>query len=41
MHMQIELQKIKIKDLVKGYSDNAESGVVAYDGKLDIILILS
>ncbi len=34
--MQIELQKIKIKDLVQGYVDNAESGVVAYDGKLDV-----
>jgi Protein of unknown function DUF262/HNH endonuclease len=34
--MKIELQQIKIADLVEGYVDNSESGVVAYDGKLDV-----
>lgn len=34
--MKIELKQIPIRDLVKGYVDNAESGVVAYDGKLDV-----
>ncbi len=34
--MKIELQKIKIRDVVNGYKDSAEEGVVAYGGKLDI-----
>lgn len=34
--MNIELKKIKIKDLFNGYKDNNENGVVGYDGKLDI-----
>ena len=34
--MQIELRQIPIRDLVKDYLDNAESGVVAFGGKLDI-----
>ena len=34
--MKIELQEITVRDLVKGYVDNAEEGVKAYDGKLDI-----
>lgn len=34
--MNITLQSIKVKDLVTGYSDNNEEGVVGYDGKLDI-----
>ena len=27
---------MKIKDLVEGYEDNLEEGVVAYSGKLDV-----
>lgn len=34
--MEIELKEIKIRELVEGYEDNDESGVVGYDGKLDI-----
>jgi len=34
--MKIELKKITVKDLSKGYQDNAEDGVVGFDGKLDI-----
>ena len=34
--MKIELHKIKVGDLAKGYVDNAENGVVAYGGKLDV-----
>lgn len=34
--MKIELEKIKVRDVVKGYKDNNEEGVVAYDGKLDV-----
>lgn len=34
--MKIELHEIKIKDLVKGYVDSADQGVVAYGGKLDV-----
>lgn len=38
--MKIELREITIAELVKGYKDgykdNGESGVVGYDGKLDI-----
>ena len=34
--MQIELHKIKVRDVIEGYKDSAEEGVVAYDGKLDI-----
>jgi hypothetical protein len=34
--MKIELNKIKIRDVVNGYKDSAEEGVVAYDGKLDV-----
>lgn len=34
--MLIDLHKIKVKDLTKGYVDNAEKGVFAYDGKLDV-----
>jgi uncharacterized protein with ParB-like and HNH nuclease domain len=34
--MKIELQKIKIKDLIEGYKDDGENGVVGYGGKLDI-----
>ena len=34
--MKIELDRLTIRDVVAGYKDNAEEGVVAYDGKLDI-----
>ena len=34
--MKIKLQEIPISEVVKGYIDNAEEGVVGYDGKLDI-----
>lgn len=34
--MKIELHKIKIRDVIAGYVDSAEEGVVAYNGRLDI-----
>jgi len=34
--MKIELHKITVKELTKGYQDNAEAGVVSYGGNLDI-----
>lgn len=34
--MEINLHEIKVRDVVKGYIDNQESGVVGFDGKLDI-----
>ncbi|WP_324649857.1 DUF262 domain-containing protein [Georgenia sp. H159] len=34
--MKIDLQRIKVRDLVEGYEDNDELGVRAYDGKLDV-----
>ena len=34
--MKIELNKITIREVVAGFKDNAEEGVVAYNGKLDI-----
>lgn len=34
--MKINLKPIKIKDLVAGYQDDAEEGVVAYGGRLDV-----
>ena len=34
--MKIELQEIKIRDLVEGFKDSDEEGVVGYGGKLDI-----
>lgn len=34
--MEIKLKEITIKELVKGFEDNGELGVVSYDGKLDI-----
>lgn len=34
--MEIKLQQIKVRDLVKDYVDNAEDGVRAYGGKLDV-----
>lgn len=34
--MKIELKEISIKELSNGYKDNAEDGVIGYNGKLDI-----
>ncbi|TCK69766.1 GmrSD restriction endonuclease domain-containing protein [Acidipila rosea] len=34
--MKIELKEITVAELTNGYEDNAEAGVVAFDGKLDI-----
>lgn len=34
--MKITLHQIKIKDIVNGYKDNAEEGVIGYNGKLNI-----
>lgn len=34
--MKIELKNIKIRDVVNNYKDSGESGVVGYDGKLNI-----
>ncbi|MBO5479993.1 MAG: DUF262 domain-containing protein [Clostridia bacterium] len=34
--MQIELHEIKIREIVKGYIDSQENGVVGYGGKLNI-----
>lgn len=34
--MKIELREVTVRELVKGYSDDGEGGVVGYDGELDI-----
>ena len=34
--MIIDLKEIPVRDLVKGYEDKQEDGVIGYDGKLDI-----
>jgi len=34
--MRIDLQRLSIRDVLKDFADNAEEGVVAYGGKLDI-----
>jgi hypothetical protein len=34
--MKIELQKIPVREVIVGYKDSAEEGVVAYTGKLDV-----
>ena len=34
--MKIELHNIPVRDMIAGYKDSAEEGVVAYGGKLDI-----
>lgn len=34
--MKIELREVTIRELAKGYSDEAELGVRAFDGKLDV-----
>ena len=34
--MKIEQQIIKVREVVEGYEDNAQDGVIGYQGKLDI-----
>ena len=34
--MDIKLHKITVRELTKGYADNNDDGVIAYDGKLDV-----
>jgi hypothetical protein len=34
--MKIDLKEITIRELANGYKDNAEEGVIGFDGKLDI-----
>lgn len=34
--MQITERKVAVRDLVNGYKDDGEKGVVGYDGRLDI-----
>ncbi len=34
--MKIELKKVTVRDVAENYRDNAEEGVVGYDGKLNI-----
>ncbi len=34
--MKIDLHKIPVREVITGYKDSDEEGVVAYDGKLDI-----
>lgn len=34
--MEIKLTQIKVRDLVNGYADNEENGVVAFGGQLDV-----
>lgn len=34
--MKIELKEVSIRDLVEGYVDSADAGVVGYGGKLNI-----
>lgn len=34
--MKIELHKMQVREVVAGYKDSAEEGVVAYGGKLDV-----
>lgn len=34
--MKIELKEITVQQLTEGYEDNAEGGVIGYNGKLDI-----
>jgi len=34
--MKIELHEIPVRDIIKSYVDNAEDGVIGYDGKLNI-----
>ena len=34
--MKIELVEIPVRDIVNGYEDNDEEGVVAYGGRLNV-----
>ena len=34
--MDIELKEICVRELIDNYQDNAENGVTAYNGKLDV-----
>lgn len=34
--MKIELNRIPVREVIDGYKDSAEEGVVAYGGKIDI-----
>ena len=34
--MKIDFQQITIRDIAKGYINNQEDGVFAYDGKLNV-----
>ena len=34
--MQVKRERVSVRDLIKGYEDNQESGVVGYGGRLDI-----
>jgi len=34
--MEIQLKEITVQELVEGYQDNEESGVIGYGGKLNI-----
>lgn len=34
--MKIELTEVPIRELVNGYKDSAEDGVVAYGGELNV-----
>lgn len=34
--MKIDLHRMKVRDVVEGYKDSSEEGVVAYNGKLNI-----
>ena len=34
--MEVELKQIRVRDIVAGYADNGDDGVVAFGGKLDV-----
>ena len=34
--MKIELVEIPVRDIVNGYEDNDEEGIVAYNGRLNV-----
>ena len=34
--MKIQLKEVTVRELTAGYKDNAEAGVIGYNGKLDI-----
>lgn len=36
MKLQITTKDVSIKDLVNGYKDNGDQGVIAFNGNLDI-----